>query len=417
MNKPKLLFHGPVFSRSGYGDHSRDLLKSLFNINKFDIKIVPTNWGTTPNISINDSDEFYVKILSNVIYQLDFQPDVYVQVTVANEFRKVGRFNIGITAGVETTIVPKDFIDGCNEMDLVIVPSNFTKDVLINTIFTEVDRNTNKTIREIRVNTPVEVLFEGIDDTIFKKINSNFLDKIETSTNLLYVGHWLDGDLGHDRKDTGMLIKTFCTTFKTVPKQKQPGLILKTSSAGFSIEERENIHDKIKQITTEFGDKCPPIYLVWGDLTPEEMNELYNDDKVIGMVTFTKGEGYGRPLAEFAVTGKPILVPEWSGYLDFLSREYTEYISGELKQVHASASNRFLLPESSWFYVNYTDAANRMYNLVNTPKTFVEKSKGLATNIKKFTLTKMTDEFRNILDKYVKVPTHIKLNLPQINKI
>ena len=54
---------------------------------------------------------------------------------VANEFKKLGKYNIGITAGVETTLAPKDFIDGCNRMDLVLVPSNFTKEVLQKTSF------------------------------------------------------------------------------------------------------------------------------------------------------------------------------------------------------------------------------------------------------------------------------------------
>ena len=109
----------------------------------------------------------------------------------------------------------------------------------------------------------------------------------------------VQGDLGHDRKDIGMMIKTFCTVFKSLPKNKQPGLILKTSHAGFSVTEREDTSNKIKELTKEFGDKCPPIHLVWGDLSESELNSLYNDDKVKAMLMFTKGEGYGRPLAEF----------------------------------------------------------------------------------------------------------------------
>jgi hypothetical protein len=251
MSKPLLVFQAPVFTRSGYGDHSRDLLQSLFDLDKYDVKVVPTRWGTTPQNQLDGVSEFSKKVLSSVITTLDKEPDVYIQVTVANEFKKMGKYNIGITAGVETTLAPKDFIDGCNRMDLVLVPSKFTKEVLQKTSFSEVDKASGQKIRDINVQTPIEVLFEGVDLDIFLNrtnqeqdvlINTEKLNKkIETDFNFLFVGHWLSGDLGQDRKDVGMLIKTFCTIFKSLPKNKQPGLILKTSMAGFSIIDREEI--------------------------------------------------------------------------------------------------------------------------------------------------------------------------------
>ena len=120
MNKKLLLFQGPVFTRSGYGDHSRDLLHSLYKMDKYDIKIVPKRWGNTPQNNI-PQNEFGSWMLQNLATRLDRQPDIFIQVSVANEFEPIGKFNIGVTAGVETTVIPKDFIDGANKMDLVIV--------------------------------------------------------------------------------------------------------------------------------------------------------------------------------------------------------------------------------------------------------------------------------------------------------
>jgi glycosyltransferase involved in cell wall biosynthesis len=418
MSKPLLVFQGPVATRSGYGDHSRDLLKSLFDMDKFDIKIIPTRWGNTPQNQLDERTELGQKILSNIIFQLTQQPDVYVQVSVANEFRKVGKYNIGVTAGVETTVAPKEFIDGCNQMDLVLVPSDFTKQVLEKTSFAETDKRTGQKIRDIQVNVPVEVLFEGVDTSIFKSVKTDFLKDVDTDFNLLYVGHWLSGDLGHDRKDTGMMIKTFCTVFKNLPKEKQPGLILKTSHAGFSVGEREDIASRITAITKEFGDKCPPIHLIWGDLTESELNELYNDDKVKAMISFTKGEGYGRPLAEFATTGKPIIVSNWSGHTDFLPQVNTIYLEGDLKNVHESAQNQFLLKESKWFYVDYTKAAQVIFDVYKNYDSYLKKSKGLSDNINnRFSLTKMTEVFKGIFDRYVKIQQKVELVLPQIKKL
>ena len=418
MSKPLLVFQGPVATRSGYGDHSRDLLKSLFEMDRFDIKIIPTRWGNTPQNQLDETTDLGQKILSNIAVQLTQQPDVFVQVSVANEFQKLGKYNIGVTAGVETTIAPKEFIDGCNQMDLILVPSNFTKQVLEKTSFTETDRKTGQKIRDIQVQVPIEVLFEGVDTSIFKSVKTDFLKNVDTDFNFLYVGHWLGGDLGHDRKDTGMMIKTFCTVFKNLPKDKQPGLILKTSHAGFSVGEREDIANRINTITKEFGDKCPSIHLIWGDLLEPELNELYNDDKVKAMISFTKGEGYGRPLAEFATTGKPVIVSNWSGYTDFLPADNTIYLEGELKNVHQSAQNQFLLKESKWFYVDYTKAAQVIFDVHKNYNSYLKKSKGLSNNINtKFSLEKMTEVFKKLVDKYIKVQQKVELVLPQIKKL
>ena len=422
MNKPLLVYQAPIATRSGYGDHSRDILKSLFELDKYDVKIVPTRWGNTPQDQINPKTEFGQKLLQNIVTNVDRQPDIFIQVSVANEFKKVGKYNIGITAGVETTIAPQEFLQGSNQMDLIITPSEFTKETLVKTIFTQIDKQTKEKTGELKLTKPVEVLFEGVDTSIFNgKSKSSILDSVDTDFNFLFVGHWLAGDLGHDRKDVGMMIKTFCTVFKSLPKDKQPGLILKTSHAGFSVGEREDTAKRILDLTKEFGDKCPSVHLVWGDLSEIELNSLYNDDKVKAMLMFTKGEGYGRPLAEFATTGKPIVVSDWSGYKDFLPKENTVYLEGEVKEVHQTAQNKFLLKESKWFYVDYSKAASKIFDVHKNYKTYLSKSNGLKTNINSnFTLHKMTEKLGSILKKYIKIepqPQHIELKLPVIKKI
>ena len=419
MSKPLLVFQAPVATRSGYGDHSRDILKSLFELDRYDIKIVPTRWGNTPQDQLDPSSEFGQNIIQNIVTQLDRQPDIYIQISVANEFRRVGKYNIGITAGVETTIAPQEFIQGGNQMDLIITPSEFTKEVLVKTSYDQVDKNTKQKVGELKLEKPVEVLFEGVNTEIFNgKSSSSILEGVDTDFNFLFVGHWLAGDLGQDRKDVGMMIKTFCTVFKDLPKKQQPGLILKTSQAGFSVMEREGISKKIQEVTNQFGDSCPPIHLVFGDLSESELNSLYNDKKVKAMLMFTKGEGYGRPLAEFASTGKPILVSKWSGHTDFLPEENTVYLEGELKEVHQSASNKFLLKEAKWFTVDYSKAAGKIYDVFKNYKKHLKSSEGLKTNINKnFNLTKQTEVLKGILDKYVKVQQKVELKLPEIKKL
>lgn len=419
MNKPLLVFQAPIATRSGYGDHSRDILKSLFELDKYDIKVVPTRWGNTPQDQINPQTEFGKRILESLATQVNRQPDIFIQVSVANEFRKMGKFNIGITAGVETTTAPQEFLQGGNQMDLIITPSEFAKDTLVKTVYTQVDKNTQQKTGELTLQKPVEVLFEGVNIEVFNgKSKSSILDSVDTDFNFLFVGHWLAGGLGHDRKDVGMMIQTFCTVFKDIPKKQQPGLIIKSSQAGFSVMERESISNKIKDLTNQFGDKCPPIHLVFGDLSESELNDLYNDDKVKAKIMFTKGEGYGRPLAEFATTGKPIIVSNWSGHKDFLPEENTVYLEGELKNVHESAANKFLLKESKWFNVDYSKAAGQIFDVYKNYNKHIKKSAGLKTNINNnFTLDKMTEKLGEILNKHAKVAVPVALKLPEIKKL
>ena len=419
MNKPTLVFQGPMFTRSGYGDHCRDLMKSLRKMDKYDIKIIPLRWGNTPQNQVDPSTEFGRWMLERVIGEVQGKPDVFIQVSVANEFEPKGNYNIGVTAGVETTIAPKDFIDGMNKMDLILVPSEFTKQVMVGTVYQHKDQASGQIVGETRLTKPCEVLFEGVDvESFLNPSGKDVLENVKEDFNFLIVGHWLQGDLGQDRKDIGMAIKIFATVFQYLPKDKRPGLIVKTSHAGFSVMDREATRQKIDAVLKTFGDNCPSVYLLHGDMEESDVANLYHHPKVKAMISFTKGEGYGRPLAEFTLTGKPIIVSGWGGQMDFLPAEYAVLLEGSLTPIHESTANQFLMKEAQWFTVNYSQAANKIYDVFNKYDTYIEKSKGLKDNtLKNFTLDKMHEVFTNIMDGNVKAaPKVVPFNLPKLNK-
>ena len=418
MNKPTLVFQGPIFTRSGYGDHCRDLMKSLRKMDKYDIKIIPLRWGSTPQNQVDPSTEFGKWMLERVIGEIGDKPDVFLQVSVANEFEPKGNYNIGVTAGVETTIAPKDFIDGMNKMDLILVPSEFTKQVMAGTVYQHQDQNTKQVVGETRLTKPCEVLFEGVDvDVFLKPSGKDVLANVKEDFNFLIVGHWLKGDLGQDRKDIGMAIKTFATVFQYLPKDKRPGLIVKTSHAGFSVIDREATREKLEGVLKPLGDKCPSVYLIHGDMEESDMSNLYHHPKVKAMISFAKGEGYGRPMAEFTLTGKPIIASGWSGQLDFLPPEHSVLLEGSLTQVHESAADQFCMKEAQWFSVNYSNAANKLYDVYNNYNTYSKQSEGLKTNtLNNFTLDNMNDRFTQMLEHYVKTqPKLVPFNIPKVN--
>ena len=426
--KPFILFQGPVRSRSGYGDHTRDLILSLVKMDRYNIKIAPTLWGACPETALDMNIPDH-KILASLILQsnnLPKQPDVYINCSVPAEFNPVGKFNIGITAGIETTACDASWIEGCNKMDLIIVPSMHAKRVFENTYYDKIDKKTNKKIGDLRVTKPIEVLFEGLDTLIYKKLDKvvasvdDQLKQVKEDFSFLYVGHWLSGKIGHDRKDTGMLIKTFCNAFKS--KRNKPALILKTSQATFSIIDRNECIRKIHNIKKEVGPGCPNVYLLHGELTDEEMNGLYNHPKVKAHVSFTKGEGFGRPLLEASVSQKPMIASNWSGHLDFLHPDYSTLLPGELKNVHPSAQWKGVINEGSqWFYVNYQIAEKILRDVYKSYKSYIPAARKQGHHSKtNFSMEKMTELFAKIIDKYIKFeqqPQHVKLQLPKLKKV
>ncbi len=418
MSKPFLLFRGPVQTRSGYGAHSRDLLQALYEMNAYDIKIDSCGWGSTPMTALEKDNVFHKWIESNIISSLTTQPDVYVQVTVPNEFQRVGKINIGITAGIETTVAPKSWVDGCNKMDMIITTSQFSSEVLMSTVYNETDNVTGKLIKQHKIEKPIKVLFEGVHtDTFNNEYNDIDLD-INEDFAFLFVGHWLKGNLGQDRKDVGMLIKCFAEAFKN--EEDRPALVLKTSSATFSIKQREDLAKKIKELVSNI-ETPPPIYLLFGELTDKEMNNLYNHPKIKAMVSLTKGEGFGRPLLEFTMTGKPVIASNWSGHKDFLPMDKAIMIGGKLTDVDESAIDDFILKGSKWFTANYNEASEVMKIVKNDYQKFLDRSENLRIeNTAKFGFQKMVEEFEKLLPKTVShedLPKQKPINLPKLNKI
>ena len=295
---------------------------------------------------------------------------------------------------METTLVAPQWIEGINRMDYILVSSKHSKEVFEKSEYDQKDGAGN-VVNKLKCTTKIDVLFEGLDMKVFNKTKSNFKLDIKEDFAFLFVGHWLQGEFGHDRKDVGGMIRTFLETFKNTSSRNQPALILKTSSASFSVIDREQMLKKIDVIRNSVeSDSLPSIYLIHGDLTQEELNGLYNHNKVKSMISFTHGEGFGRPLLEFSVTGKPVLYSNWSGHIDFLS-EYGVPLAGELKDVDKSALIKdMILAESKWFYVNYGYASGAMKDVFKNYKKHLENTRKQTQYVKdNFTIDKMTDLF------------------------
>jgi len=415
--KPLCVVSCPIDTFSGYGARSRDFVKSLIKSKgeEWDIKIMPQRWGDCPWNFLSQDDPIRQRFIGG----LQQQPAIWIQITVPNEFQPVGQFNIGVSAGIESTIYPAEFIEGSNRMNLNLVSSEHSKQVALSSQFDRIDKNTNQKTGIVKLEKPIEVLFEGLDLDKYFKNPSKFsaLNDIKEDFCFLYTGHWLPGAFSEDRKNTGLMVKTFLETFKG-PGRKKPALILKTNHINYSLIDKEQILTKINKLKDEVGGNLPNIYLLHGEMTDDEMNQLNNDPKIKAFVSFTKGEGYGRPLAEAAITGKPTIVSNWSGHVDFIHPDYNILVGGELKNVHKSAANQFLLKESQWFNINTDIASRAMKDMFKHYKMYHEKSRKQTQYLKdNWSFDKMTEKLSSLLPKVEAAPQMQQLKLPKLKKI
>jgi len=426
MNKPLILITAPVATRSGYGNHSRDICRALIETDKYDIRINPVRWGATPMNALEDNNPHHLEIHKRLLPEprMDKQPDLHLHIVIPNEFQPIGKKNIGITAGIEHTLPPADWVEGVNRMDMTIFTSEFSKESFENASFDRIDKQTRQKVGTLKMEKPTEVLFEGADPEIYKVTNEatidlkNEFDKIKEDFCFLFVGHWLQGNMGEDRKDIGMMLKVFLEAFKNT--KNPPALIMKTSSASFSVMDRNEMKKKIDMIKKEVkAETLPKIYLLHGDLKDEEMNQMYNHPKVKAHLTFTHGEGFGRPMLEATFSGKPLIAPISTGQADFLDKEYTIELPHTMTKVPNSAfPKEYQNQEAYWSTVDYGTALQILKEVYKNYKKYeIRGKKQMIVNRENFSHEKMKEKLISIVDKMLEgVPQEVALKLPKLVK-
>jgi len=308
----KVLVRGPVLTRSGYGEHVRFILRALKTIeDRLDLYVIPVAWGQTGWVVDDDEERIWLDSLihktSAAIASNEFKPDVSIQVTIPNEWEKLAPVNIGVTAGIETTKVAPLWVEKSNMMDLVIVPSQHSKDTLVNTTYEITMQQTGQVIPDYRCVTNVEVVSYPVKQFLNLDLN---LD-LKTDFNFLSIAQW------GPRKNIVNSIQWFIEEFI----DQEVGLIVKTNLSKNSILDKNHSLHAIKNILAQekYKDRKCKVYLLHGDMTDQEIHQLYRNPKIKAFVSTTHGEGFGLPLFEAAYEGMPVIAPNWSGHVDFLN--------------------------------------------------------------------------------------------------
>ena len=404
--KQKIIVKGPVLSQSGYGEQARFALRALRTREDiFDIYIIPTAWGQTGWVSDLSEERTWLdeKIRNAHIYvQQKGQFDISLQITIPNEWEKIAPVNIGYTAGIETTKVAPIWLQKANEMDKIIVVSNHSKDVFENTNYQGQDPNTGQVINLI-CQTPVEVVNYPVRN--FEKESLKL--KLDYNFNYLAISQW------GPRKNFDNLVRWFLEE----NFDQEVGLVVKTSVKNNSLIDREHTQARLKSLMQQFGGeecKCK-VYLIHGDLTPGEMNGLYQHSKIKALISTAHGEGYGLPLFEAAYNGLPVIVSGWSGHCDFLyvpdprrknkKKPMFASVEYDLQNVQKEAVwESVIQADSQWAFPREASFKRRLREVRNEYSRF----KRNATKLKKHIIENFTEEEINnyFCESILKGPDH-----------
>jgi len=405
--RKKIIVRGPVLTQSGYGEHARMVLRTLKQREDiFDIFIVPVGWGQTGWIS--EKTEFRNWLDEKIKHtafalQQKVQFDISIQVSIPNEFERLAPVNIGVTAGIETTKVAPVWLQKCNEMDKIIVPSNFAKWGFENTTYQGQDQNGNPATLKLQV--PVEVVPYPVRDDVEVLPEFPSLKLNEDDFAYILVGQW------GPRKNMDNAIRWWLEE----NWEEKTTLIVKTSHRRNNIMDREFTQNRLtallRSVKADPTKRKCSLKLLHGDMSEAEMKTLYAHPAIRCMVTATHGEGFGLPLFEFAQTGKPIVAPGWSAHLDFLTypNEKGELTKGFLEVDYTvgpvqkeAVWDGVIQADSAWAFPEEVSYKQRVRQARTKWRKWEPRTKELSSNIvNNFSFKNIEDKFLNSIEKYI----------------
>jgi glycosyltransferase involved in cell wall biosynthesis len=377
----KILIRGPLLSQSGYGVHSRQIFRWMLN-KGYDVTCQVLPWGITPWYLNPES-------LSGLIGQImkrtgtpEQKFDMSFQIQLPDEWdSSLASKNFGITAAVETNFCNPGWVAKCNEMDGVIVPSNFTAGVL---------KNSGK------INTPLVVIPESFPKYFEKDLKPNKFLSTKSKHNFLLFGQLTAPTAELDRKNTVNAIKWFCEKFKD---RKDIGLVVKTNMGTNSTLDKRISTRTLKSVLEKVRTgSYPRVHLLHGNMKDENLFRLYNDKSLVGLITATRGEGYGLPMIEAAACGLPVLATDWSGHKTFLQDGCWIPVDYQMKSIpQEKVDNRIFMQNSMWADPLEDSFKSGLKKMFNERQRYKQKCKKARTKIiSKFSessLEKLYDQF------------------------
>lgn len=391
MNKKKVILRAPFLSQSGYGIHSRQVARYLLSRPDVDLVTTPVQWGQTPwLLDANDKHGLIGELMSRATSaQGPF--DASFQIQLPNEWDpRMARVNVGITAGVETTVCNPQWVKCVNDMTHVVVPTSFVKSTFM--------KSGNLTGDGELVTVIPESFLDEVADASIPPMHI----ELSTKFNFLSVGQLTGGDPASDRKNIHNMLKWFCETFSG---DADVGLIIKTNSGRDTKIDRQLTTDVIRQVLGAVRKgPYPAVYLLHGAMSDAEVAGLYRHPTVKAFISLSRGEGFGLPILEAAASGLPVIATNWSGYLDFMNMGKFIKLDFELRQLPKSRlDNNIFMPEAKWADVDEHDVKRKLRKFYDSPTIPTQWAMGLKDTIRReFSFQAISKQYDTLWDSLMK---------------
>jgi glycosyltransferase involved in cell wall biosynthesis len=267
-------------------------------------------------------------------------------------------------------------------MNLIIVPSEFTKQGFLNTG---------------QVNTDIVVIPESFIEEV-KTPNDCTIDlDLPTDFNLLVFGQITGNNPDNDRKNLAYTVKWLSECLADKPNV---GVILKTNMArNTKIDRTQCVNVLTKLVAEVKKGPGPKFHLLHGNMTNSEVVGLYTHPKVKALVSLTHGEGYGLPILEAAASGLPVITPGWSGHMDFLKHGKFIKVDHKVAPIHESrVDNQIFMPGAQWAYPQEQDVKRKVLKFLESPSVPRDWAKELReTLLPLYNFETISAQYDNIL--------------------
>lgn len=363
----RVVVRAPLLSISGYGEHSRQIFQWAKSIETWSVQAQVLNWGNTSwHINPDNENGLVDQIMKSSTNQSSGF-DISIQVQLPNEWDpSLGKFNIGVTAAVETDRCNPEWVDAVNKMSVVIVPTEHVKKTL------QTSGN---------VTTPIHVIGEWYMPEI-DQVKDHFQIPLSTTFNFLIVSQMTSNNSLDDRKNIHDTLRWLFDVFKD---DKDVGIILKTNMGRGTKIDRKITFDNIEKFVAQNRKgKYPRVHMIHGNLTSEEIAGLYRNPTIKGLISLTRGEGFGLPILEASASSVPVVVTNWSGHLDFLKQgKYVgvDYALVDIPQTRVDG--KIFVAGTKWAQPNEADFKKRIVKFRSSPLVPKEWAQDLSDKCQK----------------------------------
>ena len=300
----KLRYVGAVADNSGYADAARNYIASLLSTGEVDLTVKTASFEHQKTSHGALADKIQTLIDKNVNYNIQI-----VHLTPENypAFRDPKAYNIAYTVW-ETDRLPDNWVDLCNMMDEIWVPSEYNIEIF----------------KRSGVVKPIIKIPHAIVKPAVPSSSQHIKMSINDDDYIFYsIFQWIV------RKNPVGLLEAYLTEFKP---EEHVCLCLKTYRLDSSPKEQDIIKKDIANIKASLNLRAYPPILFFGNLFPVEMMDAFYS-KGHCFISPHCSEGFGITPANAMLYGKPTIATRYSGNLDVMNDTNSYLIDYQMSPV------------------------------------------------------------------------------------